>query len=111
MFGLLVLGFWLILGVYGVWFFFKADTFQPLTLEDLALTWRLHKQQRGCNKSHIHSLITNKNDVVGFKCDCGYEFMQKRLITQKTHKYPKKHVQSLKAFKGANQLPIARDSL
>lgn len=22
------------------------------------------------------------------KCDCGYEFLQKRLITQKTKKYP-----------------------
>ena len=42
---LLILGFWLTFAVYGFWYFFIAKTFQPLTLDDLALTWRLHKQQ------------------------------------------------------------------
>jgi len=69
--------------VYVVWFFFKAKTVQPLTLDDLALTWRLHKQRDGCQASRIHSLIAENDEVVGFKCECGYEFVQKRLITQR----------------------------
>lgn len=84
MFDLLILIFWLVLGAYCFWFFFKAETFQPLTLDDLALTWKLHKQQTKCPASRIHDLIIKDNEIVGFKCECGYEFLQKRLITQKT---------------------------
>ena len=83
---LLIWGFWLAFAVYGFWYFCIAKTFQPLTLDDLALTWRLHKQQTGCAASRLHSLLTRNNEVVGFKCECGYEFQQTRLITQKVGK-------------------------
>jgi hypothetical protein len=86
MLDLLMLGSWLIFGGYSFWYFFQAKTFQPLTLDDLALTWKLHKQQTGCNASRIHSLLTRNGEVVGFKCDCGHKFLQKRLITQKVRK-------------------------
>lgn len=82
---LLVGSFWLAFGAYLLWFFFKAKTVQPLTLDDLALTWKVHKQQNGCNASRIHGLIKGDNEIIGFKCECGYEFIQKRLITQKPH--------------------------
>jgi hypothetical protein len=83
---MLIGGFWLALAVYCFWYFFLAKTFQPLTLEDLALMWRLHKLQAGCKASRIHSLIERNSEVVGFKCECGFEFQQKRLITQKVRK-------------------------
>jgi len=83
---LLLWGFWLALAVYCFWYFFLAKTFQPLTLDALALMWRLHKQQTGCTASRIHSLLERNNEVVGFKCECGYEFQQKRLITQRISK-------------------------
>jgi len=82
---LLMWGFWLALAAYAMWFLFKAKTFQPLTLDDLALTWKLHKQNTGCTASRINSMLKNDDDVVGFKCDCSYEFLQKRLITQRVH--------------------------
>ena len=74
---------WLAFGSYIIWFFFKAKTVQPLTLDDLALTWKVHKRQKGCNASRIHGLIKGNNEIIGFKCECGYEFVQKRLITQR----------------------------
>ena len=79
----IVFGFWTGLVFYVLWFVFKAKTVQPLTIDDLALTWKVHKQQSGCNSSRIHGLIKENDEIVGFKCDCGYEFIQKRLITQK----------------------------
>ena len=82
---LLVGGFWFALLAYVMWFFFKAKTVQPLTLDDLALTWKVHKKQKGCTASHIHSLIKENDEIVGFRCECGYEFIQKRLITQTSH--------------------------
>jgi hypothetical protein len=78
-------GSWLALTAYVLWFFFKAKTSQPLDLDNLALTWKLHKQHNGCNASRILALMTENDEVVGFKCECGYEFIQKRLITQKPH--------------------------
>jgi hypothetical protein len=58
---LLIVGFWLSFATYCSWYFFKAKTFQPLTLDDLDLanaqtTNKLHsipppkpthKKQRG----------------------------------------------------------------
>lgn len=79
---LLVSCFWAALVVYLLWYIFKAKTVEPLTLDDLALTWKVHKQRDGCKASRIHSMIKENDEVVGFRCDCGYEFIQKRLITQ-----------------------------
>ncbi|HEX9863019.1 MAG TPA: hypothetical protein VGB11_07050 [Candidatus Bathyarchaeia archaeon] len=83
---LLIAGSSLSFATYGSWYFFKAKTVQPLTLDDLALTWRIHKQQTHCTASRLQSLITKNNEVVGFKCECGYEFQQKRLITHRARK-------------------------
>ena len=83
---LLMCGFWFALIAYFLWFFFKAKTSQPLDLDDLALTWKVHKKKQGCTASRIHSLMTENDEVVGFRCECGYEFIQKRLITQKSQK-------------------------
>ena len=79
---LLVGGFWMTLMAYVMWYFFRAKTVQPLTIDDLALTWRVHKQRDRCNASRIHSMIKENDEVVGFRCECGYKFIQKRLITQ-----------------------------
>jgi len=37
-------GFWLALLAYVLWFLFRAKTVQPLTLDDIALTWKVHKK-------------------------------------------------------------------
>lgn len=104
MLDLLMVSSLLILGGYSLWFFFKAKTFQSLTLDDLALTWKLHKQQTGCKASRLHSLFTKNNNVVGFKCDCGHEFLQKRLIAQKVHTYAQTSRVPLISSKVAGQL-------
>ena len=74
---------WICLFLYCVWFFFRAKTYQPLTMDNLALQWKVHKQKTGCKAKLIQSMIKDDNEIVGFKCSCGYEFRQKRLITQK----------------------------
>jgi len=56
----LVLSSWLILGAYCFWLLFKAKTYQPLALDDLALTWKLHKGLTGCKASRVHSLLMKK---------------------------------------------------
>jgi len=99
MLDLIVWAFWFVFGVYSFWFVTKAKTLQPVTLNDLALTWKMHKLQTGCTASRIHSLVTKNNEVVGFKCDCGHEFLQKRLITKKVPIYIQANVVPLTASK------------
>jgi hypothetical protein len=70
-------------GVYAFWLVFRAKTFQPLTLDELALTWRLHKSEVNCKASAIRDVLVRNDKVVGFRCGCGYEFLQKRLMSQK----------------------------
>jgi len=77
---------WLTLAAYSSWFLLKAKTLQPLTLENLAIKWKLHKQETGCTTKRLHSMIKRKNKIIGFKCNCGYEFLQQRLITQRVKK-------------------------
>lgn len=80
---MLMWSFWLILGAYGMWYFFKAKDVQTLTLDNLILTWKLHKHQANCKAPRIQSLLTKHGEVVGFQCECGYKFLQTRLLTQK----------------------------
>ena len=76
-----------LLGAYSLWFFFKAKTYHPLGLDELAIMWKTHKQKADCKASHIDTLLINNNEVVGYKCNCGTEYFQKRLITQKAHTF------------------------
>jgi hypothetical protein len=86
MLDVMVWSFWFLLGTYVTWFIFKAKDFAPLTLDELALSWRLHKQLTGCKESLIRDLLVKKNgEVVGFTCSCGHKFLQKRMITQSLH--------------------------
>jgi hypothetical protein len=84
----LVWSSWFVLAGYLVWFVFKARTIQPLSLDELALTWKLHERESGCKAPVINELLIKNNEVVGFKCHCGYMFLQKRLITQRVYKRP-----------------------
>ncbi|MDG6222025.1 MAG: hypothetical protein QCH99_02040 [Candidatus Bathyarchaeota archaeon] len=74
---------WTCLGTYIAWYIFKAKTHHPLSIEELTLTWQIHKNQARCNASTIHTIHVKNNSIVGFTCDCGYNYLQKRLITQK----------------------------
>jgi hypothetical protein len=79
------LGIWLSFVTYVLWYMFRAKELQPLTLDDLALLWRIHKHQTRCTASRLRELLIKNNNVVGFKCECGHHYLQKRLITQRIH--------------------------
>jgi hypothetical protein len=73
--------------IYITWFLFGAKTHQPLTPEEVTLQWEVHKQRTGCNTKRPPTMIKINNKIVGFKCKCGYEYNQKRLITQRILKH------------------------
>ena len=88
MLDLLVWSLWFIFGAYSFWFLFQAKTLEPLTLDELVILWKLHKQQAGCDApiSKLEPIIrtsSHENEFVGFRCTCGYQYLSKRPITQK----------------------------
>jgi len=82
MIGELALGAWLCLVGYIIWFFALSKDYVPLTGKETTLLWKLHKKQTHCSSTKFET-VRHKNKVVGFRCACGYEYLSKRLITQR----------------------------
>ena len=59
-------GFWLSFLAYTLWYMFRAKEFRPLTLDDLALLWRIHKHQTGCRASRLHDLLVKNDEEAPF---------------------------------------------
>jgi len=82
MLGELALGAWLFLVAYVIWFFALAKNYVPLTSRECTVLWKLHKIQANCFYTQFGT-VRYKKKIVGFKCACGYEYLSKRLITQR----------------------------
>jgi hypothetical protein len=77
---------WSAFGAYCFWFFTRAKKLEPLTLDDLVVLWKIHKQQTGCHApiSRVEPIIDGHSDEFsGFRCECGYQYASKRLIAQR----------------------------
>jgi len=82
MLGALALVAWLCLAAYVIWFLALAKDYVPLTGIETMFLWKLHKRQTHCSSTKFET-VRHKNKVVGFRCACGYEYLSKRLITQR----------------------------
>jgi len=76
----LVAAIWMVFGAYTFWFFTLAKEYVPLTTEEAEFLWKLHKQFDQCN-AKTWQKITHNGRLVGFKCECGYRYVQRRPIT------------------------------
>jgi hypothetical protein len=78
--------FWFVFGAYSFWFVTRAKKPQPLTLDELVILWKVHKQQARCSAplSRLKPIIDSRsNEFSGFRCECGYQYLSKRLILQR----------------------------
>jgi hypothetical protein len=56
-----------------------------MTLDELVVLWKIHKQRAGCRTpiSKVKPVTsTHSDDFLGFRCECGYEYLSKRPIIQ-----------------------------
>ena len=72
--------------IYYLWYSLFGKTKQPLTSNEVDLLFVVHKKQAGCTGTKISNLLLEKGKVVGFKCECGYKYEQKRLLSQRIRK-------------------------
>jgi hypothetical protein len=77
--GALVISLWVTFGCYFVWFAFSAKNIQGITIGDAYVLWKAHKQFSHCKALECVQIVRGKR-LVGFKCECGYEYIQKKPI-------------------------------
>ncbi|HEY4674947.1 MAG TPA: hypothetical protein VIH48_02705 [Candidatus Bathyarchaeia archaeon] len=83
---LLMFAFWSLFVAYSLWLFTRAKKPQPLTLDELVILWKLHKRQALCGTpiSRVKPILKkNSDELLGFKCQCGYQYLSKRPIAQR----------------------------
>ena len=52
----------------------------PITIEDAKVMWTLHKQNSRCKCRKWRLLGRKEDKVIGFQCECGYKYKQKKPI-------------------------------
>ena len=75
--GVLVPAIWLSLGFFIAWFLLSAKHVVPMTLKEIEMLWKFHKQKTTCS-AKSWTKINRKNKIIGYKCECGYEHIQKK---------------------------------
>ena len=76
----IMLASWACFAICGAWYFGVAKQEVPISPEDAEVMWKLHKQSssKRCRKWHLLKHKTGK--PIGFQCDCGYKYTQKKPI-------------------------------
>ncbi|MCK5628562.1 hypothetical protein KAI12_03765 [Candidatus Bathyarchaeota archaeon] len=64
--------------IYLLYYFVSAKRKAPITSEEARLLWKIHKNDSGCTHKKWNVTKRGKHKIVGFKCDCGYKYAQRR---------------------------------
>jgi hypothetical protein len=76
----LVLALSACLGIFGILCLAAVKRKVPITPEDAKVMWTFHKQNGTCKYRNWHLLRRKKGKVIGFQCECGYKYTQKKPI-------------------------------
>jgi hypothetical protein len=70
---------WVAFGIVASWFILSAKKHQPISISEVNMLWKSHKQFSQCKAKKFEEIIKGKK-IIGYKCECGYEHKQKRPI-------------------------------
>jgi len=68
---------WVTLGCTIAWYLLSAKKYHAITIEELQMLWKTHKQFNHCTAKEFEPIHKGKK-LVGYKCQCGYKHLQKR---------------------------------
>jgi len=80
---ILVITLWISLASYATWYFTSAKHYAPLTPSEARLLWKIHKQTARCDSKKWREIRRGRK-IVGFACECGFKYLQKRPIVAST---------------------------
>jgi len=58
--------------------FSLAKRSAPITANDAKVIWTMHKKTAHCSGHKWQPIKRKKDKIVGFRCECGYKYTQKR---------------------------------
>jgi len=76
----IVVAFWSVFGAYTTWFVGKAKKNMTLSPREAYILWSIHKREAGCKSPTYIHIIRPKKGIIGFKCNCGHNYLSKRPI-------------------------------
>jgi hypothetical protein len=68
---------WSVFIAYLIWYFTSAKHYFPITEKEAKILWKIHKQNVQCNARKWRK-IKRGVKTIGFECECGYKYIQKR---------------------------------
>lgn len=56
----------------------QARRHTPISQKEARMLWKLHKQNDKCESRKWRLQTDKKGEVIGFECQCGYNYQQTR---------------------------------
>lgn len=70
--------------IFIFWLITSAKRSMVIIIDEAQTLWKIHKKNDGCKAKKWQAIKRNGEKVKGFKCECGYKFIQKKpLVTEK----------------------------
>jgi len=79
MLDIIMFALWTLLAAYAAWYFASAKHYAPMTLTEAKILWKIHRKNVQCNGKRLRE-IKRHGKMVGYECECGYKYFQKRPI-------------------------------
>ena len=83
MWEIITVALWTCLMAYATWYFTSAKNYAPITSNDAKMLWKIHKRNIRCAARKWRE-IKRGDKIIGFECECGYKYIQKRPIVANT---------------------------
>jgi hypothetical protein len=77
---------WAIFTGYLLWYMVAVKRSTPLTSDEAKVLWKIHKKAAHCAGQKWQPVTRKGGKLLGFQCECGYHYTQKRPMIAGTYK-------------------------
>jgi hypothetical protein len=74
---------WTIFSLYATWYLTKAKSCVPIAVNEARIPRRIHKRNLHCQSIRWRE-IRRGSKTIGFECECGHRYIQRRPIVANT---------------------------
>ena len=63
----------------------------PITVNDAKVMWMMHRKGTHCSGHKWEPIKGKKDKIIGFRCECGHKYTQKRPLVCSAPKHHEEH--------------------
>jgi hypothetical protein len=86
MWSMIMLVGWASFALCGAWCLTSVKRNTSITFSDAKMIWILHRKSANCTGHKWQPITRRKGKIIGFECECGYEYTQKRPLVSRIPK-------------------------